>query len=55
MVPLEIGPRGPEELAAVEAQAVAARTYAVAQLGGQWDMGFDLYGTVEDQAYLVSP
>jgi stage II sporulation protein D len=51
VVPLEIGPRGPDELAAVEAQAVAARTYAVAQLGGQVDMGFDLYGSVEDQAY----
>ena len=51
VVPLEIGPRDAEELAAVEAQAVAARTYAVAQLGGQWDSGFDLFGTVEDQAY----
>jgi len=51
VVPLEIGPREPEELAAVEAQAVAARTYAVAQLGGQGEMGFDLFGSVEDQAY----
>jgi len=51
VVPLEIGPREPEELAAVEAQAVAARTYAVAQLGGQGELGFDLYGSVDDQAY----
>ena len=51
VVPLEIGPREPDELAAVEAQAVAARTYAVAQLGGQLDRGFDLYGSVDDQAY----
>jgi stage II sporulation protein D len=51
VVPLEIGPRTPEELAAVEAQAVAARTYAVARLGGQARLGFDLFGTVEDQAY----
>jgi len=51
VVPLEIGPRSPEELAAVEAQAVAARTYAVSQLGGQGEMGFDLFGTVDDQAY----
>lgn len=51
VVPLEIGPRGPDELAAVEAQAIAARTYAVAQLGGQGDAGFDLFGTVDDQAY----
>ena len=51
VVPLEIGPREPDELAAVEAQAVAARTYAVAQLGGQLDQGFDLFGSVDDQAY----
>jgi stage II sporulation protein D len=51
VVPLEIGPRGPAELAAVEAQAIAARTYAVAQLGGQAAAGFDLFGTVDDQAY----
>lgn len=51
VVPLEIGPRGPDEMAAVEAQAVAARTYAVAQLGGQLELGFDVFGTVDDQAY----
>jgi stage II sporulation protein D len=51
VVPLEIGPRETAELAAVEAQAIAARTYAVAQLGGQGDAGFDLFGTVDDQAY----
>ena len=51
VVPLEIGTRGPDELAAVEAQAVAARTYAVAQLGGHVEMGFDLFGGVEDQVY----
>ncbi len=51
VVPLEIGPRDPEELAAVEAQAVAARTYAVAHLGRHSQLGFDLYGSVDDQAY----
>ena len=51
VVPLEIGPRTPTELAAVEAQAVAARTYAVARLGGQAKSGFDLFGSVDDQAY----
>jgi len=51
VVPLEIGPRGPDELAAVEAQAVAARTYAVARLGGHAELGFDLFGGVEDQVY----
>lgn len=51
VVPIEIGPRGPEELAAVAAQAVAARTYAVAHLRAREEMGFDVFGTVEDQAY----
>ncbi len=51
VVPLEIGPRGPPEMSAVEAQAVAARTYAVAHLGGHAEMGFDVFGTVEDQVY----
>jgi stage II sporulation protein D len=51
VVPLEIGPREPDEIAAVEAQSVAARTYAVSHLGGHADMGFDLYGSIQDQAY----
>lgn len=51
VVPIEIGPRGPDELAAVAAQAVAARTYAVAHLRARAEMGFDVFGTVEDQAY----
>lgn len=51
VVPLEIGPRNRDELAAVEAQAVAARTYAVSHLDGHAEMGFDLFGTVEDQVY----
>ena len=51
VVPLEIGPREIRELAAVEAQAVAARTYAVAHLGGHSESGFDLFGGVEDQVY----
>jgi len=51
VVPLEIGPRTREEIAAVEAQAVAARTYAVSHLDGHAEMGFDVFGTVEDQVY----
>ncbi len=51
VVPLEIGPRTPQEEAAVEAQAVAARTYAIAHLGAHEEMGFDLYGSVQDQVY----
>ncbi len=52
VVPLEIGAgRPPEELEAVKAQAVAARTYAVRQMGRRSELGFDFYGTVQDQAY----
>ncbi|MFW6039712.1 MAG: SpoIID/LytB domain-containing protein [Gemmatimonadota bacterium] len=51
VVPIEIGPRGPDELAAVAAQAVAARTYVVSHLRAREEMGFDVFGTVEDQAY----
>ncbi|MFQ5528965.1 MAG: SpoIID/LytB domain-containing protein [Gemmatimonadota bacterium] len=51
VVPIEIGPRGGAELAAVAAQAVAARTYAVAHLRAREVMGFDVFGSVQDQAY----
>lgn len=52
VVPLEIGGgRGPDETEAVKAQAIAARTYAVRQLGRREDLGFDYHGSVLDQAY----
>ncbi len=51
VVPIEIGSRGDEEFAAVAAQAVAARTYAIAHLRAREEMGFDVFGSVEDQAY----
>lgn len=52
VVPLEIGAnRPPEELEAVKAQAIAARTYAIRHLGRRSALGFDVYGTVSDQAY----
>lgn len=51
VVPLEIGPREPNELAAVRAQAVAARTYALANLAARAELGFDLFATVDDQVY----
>jgi len=51
VVPIEIGPRLDGEYAAVAAQAVAARTYAVAHLAAREEMGFDVFGSVEDQAY----
>lgn len=40
-----------EQLEAVKAQAVAARTYAVGHLGNRERLGFDFYATVADQAY----
>lgn len=51
VVPIEIGPRAEEEFAAVLAQAIAARTYALANLGARRALGFDLFATVEDQVY----
>ncbi len=51
VVPLEMGPRSPDEDAAVWAQAVAARTYALANLDRRDSLGFDVFGSVEDQVY----
>ena len=52
VVPLEIGDRKAGEEAAVEAQAVAARSYTYVHMdvAGE-DRGFDMYGSVQDQAY----
>ena len=36
---------------AVKAQAVAARTYAVGQMGRRESLGFDFYASVQDQVY----
>jgi len=49
VVPLEIGNRTPAEFAAVQAQAVAARTYAYKHLTST--RAFDMYATVQDQVY----
>lgn len=49
VVPLEIGNRTAAEFAAVQAQAVAARTYAYKHLTGS--RAFDMYATVQDQVY----
>ena len=49
VVPLEIGNRTAAEFAAVQAQAVAARTYAYKHLNDT--RGFDMYSTVQDQVY----
>jgi stage II sporulation protein D len=49
VVPLEIGNRTSAEIAAVESQAVAARTYAYKHLNNA--RAFDMYATVQDQVY----
>ena len=51
VVPMEIGPRPEDEIEAVKAQAVAARTYAIASGGKRAGGGFDVYATVDDQVY----
>lgn len=51
VVPREIGRVGPERFEAAKAQAVAARTYAVAYLGRREALGFDVFATVQDQVY----
>ncbi|PIV82006.1 hypothetical protein COW53_01210 [bacterium CG17_big_fil_post_rev_8_21_14_2_50_64_8] len=51
VVPWEIGRHGTDALAALEAQAVAARTYTVGHLGERADHGFDLFADVMDQVY----
>jgi len=51
VVPSEIGPRPESEIEAVKAQAVAARTYAIASGGRRAAGGFDVYATVDDQVY----
>jgi stage II sporulation protein D len=51
VVPRELGKRPASEIEALKAQAVAARTYAIGNLGGHSDRGFDFYATVLDQVY----
>ncbi|HEX7091650.1 MAG TPA: SpoIID/LytB domain-containing protein [Longimicrobiales bacterium] len=51
VVPEEIGIRPEAEIEAVKAQAVAARTYAIGNLGNREALGFDFYATVADQVY----
>jgi len=51
VVNAEMGRRAPNERAALEAQAVIARTYALRNLGKSAASGFDLVAGVTDQAY----
>ncbi len=49
VVPVEMSPSWHEE--ALKAQAIAARSYAMANLGKRTALGFDLFDTPDDQAY----
>jgi stage II sporulation protein D len=51
VVSAEMGRRSPAEQAALRSQAVVSRTYALRNLRRWRAEGFDLYGTVADQAY----
>jgi len=51
VVPWEIGRHGNDKFAALEAQAVAARTYTISHLGTRKSRGFDVYASVQDQVY----
>ena len=51
VIPLEIGDRKPGEDAAVQAQAVAARSYTYIHMAEAGNRGFDMYGSVQDQVY----
>jgi stage II sporulation protein D len=51
VVPHEIGEPGPEAYAAVEAQAIAARTYAMSRMRLNRDKPFDVEAGVMDQVY----
>ncbi len=49
VLPAEMATGWPAQ--ALQAQAVAARTYAAANMGRRADQGFDLFPTVSDQVY----
>jgi stage II sporulation protein D len=50
VVPRELGVRGASDRAALQAQAVAARSYAITRLGSS-SRGYDLTATTSDQVY----
>jgi stage II sporulation protein D len=50
VVAVEMGPRIARDSSALQAQAVAARSYAVVRMGNR-ERGFDVYSSVLDQAY----
>lgn len=54
VVPWEIGRHQRDKLAALAAQAVAARTYTISHRGARADHGFDVFASVMDQVYRGS-
>ncbi|MBU8870789.1 MAG: SpoIID/LytB domain-containing protein [Gemmatimonadales bacterium] len=54
VVPWEIGRHGRDRMAALEAQAVAARTYTISHLKSRSSRGFDVFASVMDQVYRGS-
>jgi len=51
VVPKELGDVGEGVFEAIKAQAVAARTYAVKNMGRRTSLGFDVYPGTQDQVY----
>ncbi len=51
VVPIEIGTRSPNDSAAVQAQAIAARSYTVARQGEARALLYDLTSAATDQVY----
>lgn len=51
VVGAEMGRRDASDLAALEAQAITSRTFAIRNLGKRASQGFDLLATVVDQVY----
>ena len=51
VVPLELGPIAYPEIEAQKAQAIAARTYALAGFNKRASNGYDLRATTDDQVY----
>jgi stage II sporulation protein D len=51
VVPIELGTRAAAELAALESQTVAARTYAYNRMASAREQPFDVKGSIADQAY----
>jgi stage II sporulation protein D len=51
VLPIEMGKRSMEEIEALKAQAVAARTYAYKRIAGNRGELFDVLSTIADQVY----